>query len=168
MATETILVGDATVKTLRELIKPGLRAVFVGINPSPTSVESGHYYQGTHGLRLWSRLHMAGIASNLPAGRQDDAAFVQGLGFADLVRRPTTSADDLSKTELARSVPDLLHRLMPAYGALVIFVYALAHKAANRSLIEAGWSVARMPGPYASRHLVATQMAEIAESIRHS
>lgn len=111
---------------------------------------------------------MVGIASNLPAGRQDEAAFAQGLGFADLVRRPTVSANEISKTELARSVPDLVNRLRPAEGALVIFVYALAHKAANRELIEAGWRVARMPGPYASRQLVATQMAEIAESIRRS
>jgi double-stranded uracil-DNA glycosylase len=30
--------------------------VLIGINPAPVSVAAGHYYQGTLGKRLWSRL----------------------------------------------------------------------------------------------------------------
>ena len=33
------------VATLEDLLRPRLRAVCVGINPSPVSVEAGHYYR---------------------------------------------------------------------------------------------------------------------------
>ena len=35
------------VQTLADLFRHGLRAVVVGINPSPVSVAAGHYYQGS-------------------------------------------------------------------------------------------------------------------------
>jgi len=56
MAVETIDLNGQSVETLKELLKPGLRAVFVGINPSPKSVKHGHYYQGKLGKRFWNRL----------------------------------------------------------------------------------------------------------------
>jgi hypothetical protein len=31
------------VETLEDLLRPGLRAVCIGINPAPTSVRAGHY-----------------------------------------------------------------------------------------------------------------------------
>jgi len=46
------------VETLADLLRPGLRAVIVGINPSTVSVEAGHYYQGTLGKLLWKRLRL--------------------------------------------------------------------------------------------------------------
>ncbi len=32
------------VETLEDLLRPGLRAVCIGINPAPTSVGAGHYH----------------------------------------------------------------------------------------------------------------------------
>jgi hypothetical protein len=44
MPTEKIImVGGREVETLKELLKPRLKAVFVGLNPSPKSVTAGHY-----------------------------------------------------------------------------------------------------------------------------
>ena len=40
------------VVTLADLLRPGLQAVVVGINPSPVSVAAGHYYQGRSGQRF--------------------------------------------------------------------------------------------------------------------
>jgi hypothetical protein len=34
-----------SIETLEDLLRPGLDAVCVGINPTPTSVAAGHYYQ---------------------------------------------------------------------------------------------------------------------------
>jgi hypothetical protein len=47
----------ASVLTLGDLLRPGLYAVVVGINPSPVSVAAGHYYQGQIGQRFFKRLH---------------------------------------------------------------------------------------------------------------
>ena len=52
MGTESIEIDGRQTETLRELIAPGLRAVFVGLNPSPVSVAQGHYYQGRLGKRF--------------------------------------------------------------------------------------------------------------------
>jgi double-stranded uracil-DNA glycosylase len=80
------------VETLEDLLRPGLRAVRVGINPAPRSVRAGHYYQGNLGQKFFSRRRDAQV---VPAGRggwQDDEAFAAGVGFTDIVKRPTEKA----------------------------------------------------------------------------
>jgi TDG/mug DNA glycosylase family protein len=44
------------IETLEDLLRLGLRAVCVGINPAPPSVKAGHYYQGRRGQAFWTRL----------------------------------------------------------------------------------------------------------------
>jgi len=44
MAVEEITLNGKKVETLKELLRPGLKAVFIGLNPSVKSVEKGHYY----------------------------------------------------------------------------------------------------------------------------
>jgi hypothetical protein len=80
------------VATLEDLLAEGLRAVCVGINPAPVSVAAGHYYQGRAGQRLFSRLRDAGVIPVGGGGYEDDAAFAAGVGFTDIVKRPTPSA----------------------------------------------------------------------------
>lgn len=159
MATETVELDGDRVTTLKEMIRPGLRAVFVGINPSPVSVAAGHYYQGTLGQRFWRRLQDFGITPRLPRGAEDDTAFARGLGFADLVRRPTRSATELTKAELRRGAIDVAERLAPAAGA--VFVFAKARDAASSELECRGWTTTTMPGPYAPSLEATKQMAAI-------
>jgi TDG/mug DNA glycosylase family protein len=107
MAVEDINLKGRTVTTLKELLRTGLKAVFVGLNPAPISVEKEHYYQGRHGQLFWNRLRKHNIVSYLPRGAEDDAAFASGYGFADLVRRPTARANDLTQAERLAAVPTL-------------------------------------------------------------
>src|SRR6516225_6560852 len=111
MPTEVVYIHGQKVETLRELLRPGLSAIFVGLNPSPVSVHAGHYYQGRLGLRFWGRLRDYGLTTELPRGREDEVAFEQGYGFTDLVRRPTARAIDLERQEISASVPDLVRRI---------------------------------------------------------
>lgn len=55
----------STVTTLADLLRPGLKAVTVGINPAPVSVAAGHYYQGSAGQTFYRRLTVVGL---LPPG----------------------------------------------------------------------------------------------------
>jgi len=71
--TELIMVNGEPVVTLKELLRPGLRAIFIGFNPSTTSVAAGHYYQGRHGRTLWTRLQKYGVTGLLPKGAEDVA-----------------------------------------------------------------------------------------------
>lgn len=115
------------IETLADLLRPGLRAAAVGINPAPKSVAAGHYYQGTYGQRFFDRLRRAG---GLPDGDgfEDDRAFAAGIGFTDVVKRPTPSADQLAE-ELADGREDLEANLTDAGVPLVIFVFKAAAEA---------------------------------------
>lgn len=112
-----------SVETLEDLLRPGLRAVCVGINPSPVSVEAGHYYQGRAGQRFFGRLREAGVLPNLTDGYEDDSAFTAGIGFTDIVKRPTSSARDLQSYEYAHGRQLLLTKLAEIKPEFVIFTF---------------------------------------------
>jgi hypothetical protein len=88
--TVTLTWVDRPVRTLEDLLHPGLRAVCVGINPSPVSVHVGHYYQGQLGQRFLDRLRRVGLLVGDSDGYEDDALFAAGVGFTDIVRRLTS------------------------------------------------------------------------------
>jgi 3-oxoacyl-[acyl-carrier protein] reductase len=167
MAVEEIRLNGQKVTTLKELLRPGLRAVFVGINPPPVSVNAGHYYQGPLGCRLRKRLREYGITHPLPVGigndvAEDDAIYAHGYGFADLIRRPTRAAKDLSREEKAAGVADLGIRLSNLGDRpLIIFTFTEPWDLAGRHLSEMGYRVFRMPGPYASKATVNAMMKDI-------
>lgn len=85
-----------TIVTLGDLLPPGPRAICVGINPAPISVEAGHYFQGTLGRRFFGRLRQAGILSDSSNQFEDDALVAVGIGFTDIVKRPTKSASEVT------------------------------------------------------------------------
>jgi len=67
------------IETLADLLRPGLKAVVVGINPAPVSVAAAHYWQGRTGKTLWRPLQRAGRMPEGWSGFEDDAAFETGL-----------------------------------------------------------------------------------------
>ena len=82
----TLLVEGESIDTLEDLPPLRDRLLFVGLNPSPVSVEAGHYHQGRLGQTFWRRLMLSGV---LPAGTAvetaDDALVAQGHGITDLL-----------------------------------------------------------------------------------
>jgi hypothetical protein len=57
----SILVGGSMTETLADLPPRRNRLLFVGLNPSPVSVEAGHYHQGRLGRTFWRRLMLAAV-----------------------------------------------------------------------------------------------------------
>jgi TDG/mug DNA glycosylase family protein len=112
----------AEVETLADLLSEDLRAVSVGINPSLVSVAAGHYYQGRLGQRFWQRLRKVGLLDSA-AGFEDDAAFAAGLGFTDIIKRPTASAKELSADEFAFGRHQLESKIKECNPGLVIFTF---------------------------------------------
>ncbi len=110
------------VETLEDLLRPGLRAVCVGIKPALTSVAAGHYYQGRLGQGFYARLRRTGL---LPSGSgwEDDLAFANGIGFTDIIKRPTKSAKELRPAEYDHGKLMLLEKLEAARPELVIFTF---------------------------------------------
>jgi double-stranded uracil-DNA glycosylase len=162
------------VETLEDLLRPGLRAVCIGINPAPTSVRAGHYYQGRLGQQFYERLRRAGLLSRAP-GWEDDLAFEHAIGFTDIVKRPTQKASDVHADEFAHG-RDLLHaKLRAVEPRLVIFVFKktaevlfgpIAGNGLIRDLNIAAAPIFVMPGPYAPGGKVETRLAELRDLIR--
>ncbi len=163
------------IETLGDLLRPGLRAVVVGINPAPKSVAAGHYYQGTYGQRFFDRLRRAGA---LPDGDgfEDDRAFAAGIGFTDVVKRPSAGADEVS-AELATCRDALEDKLAVVDAPLVIFVFKGAAEALLGPLPTGFYGVvprrrigkARlfvMPGPTASTAVVADAVKKLRRALR--
>jgi double-stranded uracil-DNA glycosylase len=157
------------VETLEDLLHPGLRAVVVGINPAPVSVKAGHYYQGKLGQAFFSRLRRAGLIPN--AGRwEDDAAFASGIGFTDIVKRPTSSASEISADELAYGKTILLSKLELVQPQIAVFTFKKSATVIFGSFagfgfvdkILAGADVFVMPGPYERADRVDRALAELA------
>lgn len=111
--TETVLVDDKPVLTLKELVSPCIHTLIVGINPPPPAVTVGHYYQGRLGRQLWRCMRAAGIGNLLESdrGQEDSVLFHQGFGFMDLVRRPTARASQLRLDEWRQGGDSLIQRV---------------------------------------------------------
>ena len=160
-----------TVTTLDDLLRPKLRAVCVGINPSLVSVEVGHYYQGRLGKRFLARLPSVGLIPAGFDGEEDDAAFERDVGFTDIVKRPTARAAELRSAEFGHGRKLLLEKLERHRPELVIFTYKKTAEVLFGSfrgngflpgLRVAGTEVFVMPGPYERPAAVAPTLAELA------
>lgn len=138
---------------------PGPRGILlVGINPAPASVARGHYYQGKLGRRLWKRLASLGLLRDAIPGHEDEAFVGAGHGLTDVVKRPTRSASDLDKAELAAGADVLRGKVREWSPRLVLFAFKGAAVAAlRRRAVQAGpcGELEGVPtfllsGPYAS------------------
>ncbi len=103
------------IETLADLIPDSPRAICVGINPAPPSVAAGHYFEGRQGQRFYARLRQAGVLPPSTAGFEDDAALSVGIGFTDVVKRPTARSDEVPDREL-RHGSELLRARLEAVG----------------------------------------------------
>ena len=86
-------------KRVRDVIAPGLRVLFCGINPGLYSAVTGHHF-ARPGNRFWPTLYQAGFTPRLlvPAEERDLLTF--GYGITNLVPRATATADEVAPEEL--------------------------------------------------------------------
>lgn len=164
----------APVEMLADPLPASPRAICVGINPAPSSVAAGHYYQGRHGQRFFARLEWAGILPRVRDGFVDDVAVGCGIGFTDVVKRPTARADEFSSAELRHGAAVLSQKLHDIGTPVLIFPF----KAAAVELVgtfdgngwlDVGFAGSRlfvMPGPYESAATAQPTIASLAAGLR--
>lgn len=86
-------------QTMPDIIAPGLRVVFCGINPSVYSVVVGHHF-ARPGNRFWKALHAGGFTDRLLAPHEDQELLRFGCGITNVAARSSVAAAELSPTEL--------------------------------------------------------------------
>ena len=119
-------------RTLPDLLGPGLELVFVGLNPSEYSAREGHYFANPRN-RFWQAFNRSAL---LPPslGREcspaDDAALLEyGIGFTDVVKRPTPQGSGLKAADYRRWAPLLREKLLQCQPRMVCFHGLMAYKA---------------------------------------
>jgi TDG/mug DNA glycosylase family protein len=80
------------------VLAPGLRVLFVGINPGLYSAATGHHF-ARPGNRFWPALHAARFTSRLLRPSEQKLLLKGGYGVTNLVNRATASADELASAE---------------------------------------------------------------------
>jgi len=157
--TQIVVEGWPT-ETLADLPPLRDRLLFVGLNPSPVSVEAGHYHQGRLGRSFWRRLILAKLLpAATPIETADDALVGAGHGITDL-RKVPSPRDEATDAELTAGVGLLWQKISVWRPAAVVFIYKRAASiCAGRPLGEswgqlggvalAGRPCFLMPGPYA-------------------
>ena len=120
---------NSEITTLAPIWKPDLEILFVGLNPSPPSIESGHYHQGNLGKKFWRRLRSIGLMENAEVGAEDQSMLENGLGITDLVPRPTARADQITEEELSLGSQFVVHQIRQSRPRIVCFIYKKALEA---------------------------------------
>ncbi len=82
-----------------DVIAPGLKVLFCGINPGLYSGAVGHHF-ARPGNRFWRVLHAAGFTPRLLSPFEERELLTYGYGITNIVARATASADELSPMEL--------------------------------------------------------------------
>jgi TDG/mug DNA glycosylase family protein len=124
-------------KTVRDVIAPGLRVLFCGINPGLYSGATGHHF-ARPGNRFWPTLHQAGFTPRLLHPSEEHELLDHGYGITNLVARATATADELAPDELVagqRRLKSKVKRYQPQVVAVLgISAYRTAFSQKNVSL----------------------------------
>jgi double-stranded uracil-DNA glycosylase len=114
---------QSTLERLRltDRVGPGLRILFVGINPGVRSAVIGHHFAG-YSNRFWKLLFEAGLTPVLLRAEDDARLPEWGYGITNLVPRPTPGIDTLRPDEYRTGLQSLrrkIRRWKPEVVALI-------------------------------------------------
>ena len=104
-----------------DVIGPGLRVLFVGINPGLYTAAIGHHF-GRPGNRFWPALHRSGFTGRLLSPYEDASLLEEGLGVTNLVARTTANAAELTPEELAEGARLLREKVRRHRPRVVAFL----------------------------------------------
>ena len=109
-------------REVRDVIGPGLRVLFCGINPGLFTAYTGHHFAGP-GNRFWPTLHAAGFTDRLLHPSEERLLLSLGYGVTNVVARTTATAAELAPEEfvaggraLARKVRRYRPRVLAVLG----------------------------------------------------
>jgi TDG/mug DNA glycosylase family protein len=93
-----------------DVIAPGLRVLFCGINPGLYSAATGHHF-ARPGNRFWPALHRSGFTPRLYSPAEQELLLELGLGITNLAERATAAAGELRPSELREGRERLLEKV---------------------------------------------------------
>ncbi len=107
--------------TIPDLVGPGLRVLFAGINPSLYSAAVGYHF-ARPGNRFWPVMRLSGFTGRQLDPSEQRLLLDLGLGISNVVARATARADELQSAELRAgwaNLGALVARIQPAWMAVL-------------------------------------------------
>jgi TDG/mug DNA glycosylase family protein len=100
---------------LKDRIAPGVRVLFVGINPGVRSAQTGHHFAG-YSNRFWKLLWDARLVPE-PIAFEDDVRLPGwGFGITNLIERPSPEEYAAGWTGLERKIARYRPRIVALVG----------------------------------------------------
>jgi len=125
-------------KPIPDHLIPGLQLLFVGYNPSIRSAETGHHYANPNN-RFWRIIHEAGITSRRYSPDEDQDLLQLGIGFTNIVARPTKTAAEITREEYRQGAVNLRDKITEYRPSVVCYVgkgvYEQLTKPKNRQIM---------------------------------
>ena len=137
---------SAVLPPLRDRISPGVRVLFVGINPGVRSALTGHHFAGFSN-RFWKLLHASKLVPEPITFEDDDRLPEWGYGVTNIVARPTPGIDTLNKEEYVEGRVKLrakVRRHRPAVVAMVGVTVFRAMFPERKGIVELGLQPERL------------------------
>ncbi|MEQ1627376.1 MAG: mismatch-specific DNA-glycosylase [Nitrospira sp.] len=117
---------------LPDRIQPGVRVLFVGINPGLRSAQMGHHFAGSSN-RFWKLLYESRLVTEPLTYQEDERLPEWGLGLTNIVGRPSRGIESLSPQEYRGGMTALtrkVRRYRPRIVALLgITIYRIMYGA---------------------------------------
>lgn len=120
-------------RCLSDRVQPGVRVLFVGINPGVRSAAINHHFAG-YSNRFWKLLYDSGLVPEPMRAEDDDRLPEWGFGITNLIPRCTPGIDTLDAAEYAsglRALRRKVRRWKPeavAFVGVTLFRYIYGRK----------------------------------------
>jgi double-stranded uracil-DNA glycosylase len=161
--------------TVDDVIAPGLRVLFCGINPGLYTAATGHHF-ARPGNRFWPALHASGFTPRLLAPDEKAELLELGLGITNVASRTTATAAELSREELVeggRILREKVRLFRPGFLAVLgVGAYRLAFGRPKAVLGPQPESIGEtrvwvLPNPSGlNAHYQAGRLAELFQELR--
>lgn len=93
-------VADRTPSAVPDVLAPGLRVVFCGINPGRVSAAARAHFANPRN-DFWRLLHAAGFTSRLYEPHEQFSLLAEGIGLTNAAYRTTRGSGDLRRRDFA-------------------------------------------------------------------
>src|SRR5471030_2151218 len=106
---------------LRDVIRPPVRVLLVGINPGVKSSQVGHHFAGPSN-RFWKLLYESRLVPEPISFADDDRLPEWGFGITNLIPRPTPGIDALRPEEYVAGAIVLRRKIRRLKPEVVAFI----------------------------------------------
>jgi TDG/mug DNA glycosylase family protein len=137
---------------LPDRLCPGIRILFVGINPGMRSAAVGHHFAGPSN-RFWKLLFESGLVSERLTYEEDWRLPEWGLGLTNIIARSTVGIDELRPEEYRAGVVALKSKIRYCRPSFVAFLGVTIYRMlfagfGEKGLDDLGSTKARLGGAH--------------------